>query len=65
MLKDNSGDDVIATRGVVWYFDEVFEWMNVCDGGLGYIEAHVLCRSLGFPYFSYLGSENQYAIYIH
>lgn len=58
-MRDTSGTDIITTEGLVWYFDEMFEWINVCDNGLGYIEAQVLCNSIGFPYFSYLESAKQ------
>ena len=51
--------DRITTEGLVWYFDEVFGWMNACEDALGYIEAQVLCNSIGFPYFSYLASEDR------
>ena len=45
--------------GLVWYYDEMFGWMNACGDAFGYIEAQLLCNSIGFPYFSYLASENQ------
>lgn len=49
---------LIKPEGLVWYFDEEFGWMNVCEDGLGYIEAQVLCNSIEFPYFLYLESAS-------
>ena len=48
------GQDLINREGLVWYYDEVVEWVNVCGNAMGYIEAQVLCNSLDFPYFTFL-----------
>ena len=59
LTMDVDGRSIISTEGLVWYFDEEFEWTNVCEDGLGYTEAQVLCNSIGFPYFSYLEPASQ------
>ena len=53
------GRDVIAREGLVWYYDEMYEWVSVCGDAMGYVEAQVLCNSLGFPYFTFLQSSHQ------
>ena len=59
LTMEIDGRNLIKTEGLVWYFDDEFGWTNVCEDGLGYTEAQVLCNSIGFPYFLYLESASK------
>ena len=56
LTMDSGGQDILSPSGLVWYYDEVYEWVNVCDEAMGYIEAQVLCNSINFPYFTSMKS---------
>ena len=53
------GQEVVAREGLIWYYDELYEWVSVCGDAMGYMEAQVLCSSLEFPYFTFLQSSHR------
>lgn len=34
-------------------------WGSVCSGGIGVIEAQMICQDLGFSFFSSIGTVNE------